>query len=91
MDKTVIFHQNLSSYCGPPLIDPKYFRIELALIGRNLTVREIFNPLGERITHCVCSFRINGSISFFNSGRYNLTFLSVFQGRVLKSFEININ
>ncbi len=92
INRAVIFNQNLLSYCGPPLWDPNYFRIELSFTYTNLIIREILTT--EWVTRCVCPYNINGTISILPFGSYNLTFLFdnryVNQIGILKSFELNI-
>ena len=94
VDKSVIFDQKLYSYCLPPITDPKYFKIDLSLVGNNLTLREIFNPKGESVTHCVCPSKINGTIFNIPEGKYNLVYIFenqyVDQVHIINIFEIII-
>lgn len=91
---SVIFDQNLSSYCFPPITDSNYFRMDLSLIGNNLTLREIFDPKGELVSRCEHLFKINGSITNIPKGTYNLAYLFenkyVHQVRILDIFNIII-
>jgi len=92
INRVVIFNQNLLSYCGPPLWDPNYFRMELSFTNTNLIIREILTT--DWATRCVCPYNITGTISILPFGRYNLTFIFdcryINQVHTLKSFELNI-
>jgi len=91
---SVIFDQKLYSYCFPPITDPKYFRIDLSLVGNNLTLREKFDPKGELVSRCESPFIINGTIINIPEGKYNLVYIFeneyVQQARILNIFEISI-
>jgi hypothetical protein len=94
LSNSIIFVQTLECYCGPPITDPEYFKIELSLVGNNLTIREIFLPKNESVTRSVCLFRINGKISNISKGEYNLVYIFensyVDQVYILRVFEIDI-
>ena len=91
---SVIFNQKLYSYCFPPITDPEYFRIDLSLVGNNLTLREKFDPKGELVSRCESLFIINGTIINIPEGKYNLVYIFeneyVNQTRILNIFEIII-
>jgi len=93
-ENTVIFDQNISSYCCPPITDLKYFFIELELSNNSVIIREIFDPKGSAVCRCHCPYGINGKISNLSTGSYNLTFIKVNryvdQIKILKIFEVNI-
>ena len=72
---TVFFHQNLTSYCRPPITDPENFRMKLSLTKNDLRIREIFKPITSAVTTCVRQYFINGTIMGLAPGNYKLTFL----------------
>ncbi|MFX1277790.1 MAG: hypothetical protein ACFFA3_00130 [Promethearchaeota archaeon] len=93
INRTVFFHQNLSSYCLPHL-DSNHFRMELLLIQNTITIKEIFKAGSDPVTMCVRPHGINGTIIGLDPGYNNLTFL--FDNRygesvyVLKTFNLVI-
>ncbi|MFX0005079.1 MAG: hypothetical protein ACFE9C_07915 [Candidatus Hodarchaeota archaeon] len=93
-ENEVIVNQITNNYCSPEITDPRYFGVEMELVNNNLTIREIFDPLGEPIARCICPFRIHGTISNLTTGSYNLRFIWVSRyvnhTEILKVFEIII-
>lgn len=94
VNKVVIFHQNVSSYCGPPLTNPYNFKIEVVFKNSTIMVWETFAAFAG-VTRCVCPYEVRGKISGIPTGKFHLIFIFenryVMQTHILKEFEIDIN